>query len=130
MKVKGLAQVVVSPSVEPLHPVVDGVTGRKHQDGHSQTAHSQASADFDSVPPRQHHIQENEVVVVDAGLVERGLSVGRNVDRIGVFAKAFRENLGCIGLIFDQQYPHESLRSRAVARINAYDVSRRNLNEK
>src|SRR5256886_11877659 len=130
VKVKGLAQIVVGPGVESLHPVVDSVTRGKHQDGYSRTARSQVFADLDSVFPGQHHIQQDEVVIVNTGLVERGLSIGRNVDSVGLLAKAFRQDLGCIGLVLDQQYPHESLRSRAVARINANNVSRRHLNEK
>jgi len=60
--------------------------------------------------PRQHHIQKDEVVIVDAGLVERCLSVERDIDSVGLFAKAFRQNLGSITLVFDQQYPRPSLR--------------------
>jgi hypothetical protein len=71
-------------------------------------------ADLDSVPPRQHYVQKDEIVIVDAGLVERGLPVERNVDGVGLFAKTFRKNLGRIGLVFHQQYPQESLPSRAV----------------
>ena len=129
-KVKGFAQIVVGPSVEPLHPVLDRVTGGKHQHRHRRTASSQVLADLDSVAPRQHYIQNDEVVIVDAGLVECGLSVARDVDSIGVFAKSFRENLGCIGLVFHQQYPHESSQAQLFARINPDDVSRRHLNGK
>ena len=36
-------------------------------------------ADLDSVPPRQHYVQKDEIIIVDAGLVERGLAVGLDV---------------------------------------------------
>jgi hypothetical protein len=114
MKVEGLAQVVVSPCVESLHPVADRIARCKHQNGYSRTAGSQALTDLDSALQGQHHIQKDKVVVVDAGLVKGGLSVERDIDSIGLFAKAFRKKLGCIGLIFDQQYPHESLQLRSL----------------
>src|SRR5882762_1509455 len=124
MKVKGLAQVVVGPSIETLYPVVDCVTGRKHQDGHRRTPCSQVLTDVDSVPPRQHYIQKDEIVIADAGLIKRRLSVARNVDSIGVLAKASRENLGCIRLVFHQQYPQESPSAELFTPTNSDDVSR------
>jgi len=71
-------------------PVVDSVPRGEHQDRHRRAVRSQALADLDAVAPRQHHVQKNEVVVVDAGLVERCLSVERDVDGIRLFAKALR----------------------------------------
>ena len=54
----------------------------------------------------------DEVVVVDADLLQRGVAVARDVDRIGVLAQALGEHGGGDGLVFDDQYSHRRYQRR------------------
>ena len=70
LEVERLDQVVVSARVEPGDSVVHGVACGQHQDGRAEVIGAQFAADREAVPRREHHVEDDEVVVVDGRLVE------------------------------------------------------------
>ena len=63
----------------------------------------QRSRPFDA---RQQDVEDDQVVVVDADLLERVVAVGRDVHGVGVLAQPFGEHRGGDRLVFDDQYSH------------------------
>ena len=65
--------------------------------------------------PRQQDVEDDQVVVVDAGLLERGGAVGGDVHGVRVLAQSLREHRCGDGLVLDDQNPHRTAGRRSEA---------------
>src|SRR5919199_5122224 len=71
LALEGLDQVVVGADVEPLHAIVEPVTGGEHQDGHV-VALAKLLGDVDTVQLREAEVEEDEVGEKCLRAIERG----------------------------------------------------------
>ena len=85
-EVERLHQVVVRAAIEALDPGVDGVTRRHHQDRHQRPGGADRAADGESVFDRQHHVEDDRIVIGRACPEEGRLAIGRHIDGVGLFA--------------------------------------------
>src|SRR5262249_20388404 len=79
---------------------------RQHQNGHTRPARAQIAANFKAILERQHHVQNDQIVVVDTRLMDGLLAVARHVHRIGLFAQPFGQHLSRVGFVLNQQDTH------------------------
>ena len=56
--------------------------------------------------PRQQHVQNDQIVTVDGGLIERLFAVAGDIHRIGLFAQAFGDEPGHTLFVLHQQDAH------------------------
>ena len=108
-KVIRLLQVIVGTGVEAFDPLIRFPAGGEHQDGHGESAGPQSAAELDAVDPREQHVENDQVVVVRAGLFESGGAVPGNVHRVRVFTESLGQNLGGDAFVFDDQNPHSRM---------------------
>jgi len=94
------------PRVEACNPVFDRVAGREHQDGHAGACRAQLPADCEPVFARQHDIEDDQVVVIEVGPLQRFLAVHHDINSVSVFAQPFGEHLGGARFIFNQKNTH------------------------
>ena len=66
-----LGQVVVGAGVEPLDALIEPAARGQHQDRDGRAVRAQLPADVEAVDARQQDVEDDEIVVVDADLLER-----------------------------------------------------------
>jgi hypothetical protein len=103
---EGLGQVVVGAGVQALHPVLHRVTGREHEHRSPDPVGAQAPADLEAVHARQHHVEDDDVVLGRAGHPQRVLALARKVGGQAVGAQAAPDQGGQLQLVFDDQVAH------------------------
>ena len=59
-----------------------------------------------AVAGREHHVQDDEVVVVLEGSVEPDPPIGRDVDAIALGLQAAADETGDFGFVFDDENMH------------------------
>ena len=64
------------------------------------------AADRQSIAQRQHHIEDDGVVVGDRRLIHGLVAVADDIDGVGFLAESLREHLRRPRLIFDEQNSH------------------------
>jgi hypothetical protein len=116
LEVEGLGEVVVGAGIEAFDAVVDGAARGQHEDGGAKARGAKFAADGVAVLHRQHDIEDDDVVLVDGGLVEGLFAVAGDIDGIGLFAEAFGDKSGDPGLVFNQQNPHAERPSSSIVR--------------
>src|SRR5688572_13794344 len=107
-----LWQVIVGAGVQALDAFVETAAGRQHEDWDRRSCRPKLAAHIQAVHHRQHDVEDEEVVIVGADLLECGLPVRGDVHGVGMFAQALGEHRGCGWLIFDDEYSHQRLPSR------------------
>src|SRR5215510_1260441 len=106
MKIERLGQVIIRAHVEPRNAIRRRVARCQYQDRKSQSFRAQLAADFEAVLERQHDVEDDQVVIVDARLINGGLAVRRHIYGITLLAQSLRQHLRRVRLVFDQQNPH------------------------
>jgi hypothetical protein len=106
VKVKRLCEVVVGTAVEASDPILHRVACGQHEYRNSGTAFAKLATDGDAILLRQHDVEDYEVVIVDASLVESVFSVIDGVDGVRLLTKALCKHSSGVGLVFDQQDSH------------------------
>ena len=61
-KGKRLHQVVVGAGIQPVYTVIDGVAGGQHQHRRLDALAAQLAAEAEPVQPRQHHVEDEQVI--------------------------------------------------------------------
>src|SRR5262245_8706902 len=102
MEIERLDQVIVRARVETRDAIRRRVARRQHQDRESQTFRAQLAADFEAVLERQHDVENDQVVIVDARLIKGGLAIRRHIYGITLLAQPLRQHLRRVRLVFDQ----------------------------
>src|SRR6185437_13105580 len=105
---KRFDDVVVSPQVQPPHPVLDPPLRGQQQHRQGRLLLPQAAQDLKSVPPRQVHVQQNQIEVVLLGQVHGLFAVARPIYRVVFRFQALAKELGQGNVIFGHQESHLS----------------------
>src|SRR5262249_31319229 len=105
-KLERLDQIVVSAAVQTFDAVVNRVTRRQHENGRVDSARTQFAANLIAVFTRQHHVQNDQVVIVYLSLIERRLALRYDVDGVTFLAQPFGHKSGHARFVFDQQNSH------------------------
>src|SRR5690606_414291 len=100
---EGLDQIVVGAGLEPGDALADAAAGGQHQHGCAQAGVAPATKHAGAVEIRQHPVEDDRVVVDVAGLAERLLAAGAQVDAVTLFAQALDQDLGQAVFVFDEQ---------------------------
>ena len=108
-----LDEVVVGAGVEARDAVVDGVARREHQHGRPDTARAQAATGLEAVDPRQHHVQDDRVVVGALRHPERLFPVLGDVHRKSLLGQAASDQARHPEFILDNEGPHALNRRKA-----------------
>src|SRR5258706_14726599 len=98
-----LCQIVVSAGIESGNSIVYRCTRCQHHDGCRIAARTQFATDLKSVPAGQQHIKQDKIVIVNRGLIERRVAVGRQVDCVGMLTQTLGDHLRHAWLIFYQE---------------------------
>ena len=105
-KRKRLGQVIIGAGFKPVDPIIHCCPRSQHQDRRVNSARAQLATNFKSVPPGQQHIQHNQVVIIDRGLVQTRISILGHIHRIALLAQALGDDVGHARLIFYQENSH------------------------
>jgi hypothetical protein len=73
-KCKGLYQIVVGAGIQAAHAIFDCVSGRQHQDGCLESAHTHGRQDLQAASARKHHVQDHQVELLRLSQVESFLA--------------------------------------------------------
>ena len=104
-----LCEVIISATIEPGDPVLHGVPRREHQNRHALPGFAQLATNSEAIRRRNHDIQYREVVSIDRSLVQGLLARTHYIQRVRVFAQAFRNEPCNSRIIFDQQETHRRI---------------------
>ena len=91
------------------HVLLEGVAGGEHQDARLDReieVGAHLPADLSSVGARHRDVEADQVVGVDADLVERLVAVVGDVDGVALAAQAPGQGIGQVDLVFDHQQAH------------------------
>jgi len=101
-----LVMKAIRSAIETANAVLDGVSRRQHQDGHSPPGFSQSAAHFEPVRSRNHDVQNDQVILIDVRLIQRFFAGHCGIDRVGLLAQSLDHKPAHPRIIFDQQNPH------------------------
>ena len=101
-EVERLGQIVVGAGVEPGDARLDVVHRGEHQDRHGRPCLPDLPADRKSIAQRQHHVEDDGVVVVNAGFVAGRDPVTDDVDGVRLLAQPLGNHPGRVRLVFDE----------------------------
>jgi hypothetical protein len=105
-EVERLDQVVVGAGVQPLDAVLDRIAGGEHEDRRAHALVAQPAAGLEAVQPRQHHVEDDDVVRRGAGHPQRVLAADRDVGEQALLAQPLPDQGGQLHLVLDDQHPH------------------------
>ena len=105
-EVERLGQVVVGADVEAADAVADLAARGEHEDRRPAVALAQRAADLEAVAAREHHVEDDGVVLPHRGLHERGVAVAGHVDRVALVAQPALDGPRQLRVVLDEQQPH------------------------
>ncbi len=103
---KRLREVVVGSRVEALHTILDQAARREHQDRQVGLSAAQRRADGESVHPRQHDVENDQVVTGRLGQANGRLAVAGEIHRELILDQSLPDEGGEFRLIFHHQHAH------------------------
>ena len=103
---EGLGQIVVRAAVQALDPVGYVAAGRQHQHRHGMAPGAQPSQQGEAVHPRQHGVQQDQVIDIRHGVVVAGDAVAADVHGVSLPPQQLRQVLGQAVFILDHKQPH------------------------
>lgn len=107
-KRKRLHQIVVSATVESVHPIVHGVLGRQDKHGRLEPMLAKRREDLQAVAPRQHRIQNHKIERLVIYEEKPFLPRARDVDVIVLRLEPFTKGLRNLPLVLDDQDTHST----------------------
>jgi hypothetical protein len=81
------------------NPILHGIARRQHQHRYSRTAGAELAAHGKAIFTGEHHIQEEQSVIIDGHLVERHCAIRRHIHGVRLLAQAFCQHPCGIRLI-------------------------------
>ena len=99
--VEGFGQVVVGTAVEPGDASFHAVPGGQHQDRHLGSDGPKALAKLQSVDERQHHVEDDGVVVGDCHQLDDLPAIGRDVHGVGLLPEPLGEHPRRVRFVLD-----------------------------
>ena len=104
---EGLDEVIVRADVEPTDAVLDGIFRREDQNRHPAALFADLGQDLEPVHERDQNVQNDHVVGVVQGLMERVAPVARNVDGEALLDQPSADEAGHRPVVFHQEDAHE-----------------------
>ncbi|MCY1182813.1 hypothetical protein D9M73_233910 [compost metagenome] len=89
-----------------MHAILDGVAGGQEQHWRIQACLAHGLKNLPAVAARQHHVEDQQVVVAGQGEELAGLAIGGQFRSEAGFVKALAQVLAGSGLVFDDQQFH------------------------
>ena len=99
-KVEGLFKVVVGASLQPEDGFVDGVPGRKENDGRSRKGRLALPANFDPTYTWHHPVEQQQVVFPRQGQLQARVPLVGHVDGKGFILQSLLQEFGDAHLVF------------------------------
>jgi hypothetical protein len=106
---EGLAEVVVRAEFEPGDPVAQPSRRREHQDARCGAGGRESPADLVAVHLRQVAVQNDDVIVVEARLVEAAAAVESHIYCHALKSQAARDGGSESLLVFDDEHAHGTI---------------------
>ena len=97
-------------AVEAMNSVLGVAACGEHEDTHRRSLLSDGVTHGEAVDLRQIDVEDDRIVRVDAGLVERILSVHSHVHRVGLLPKTALEGFGERNVILYKKESHDARR--------------------
>src|SRR5215831_5230405 len=116
-KLKGLCQVVVGTGIEAGNAVFDGIASRQHEDGHALSERANGTTGRETVAAGNHYVEDDQVIVINFDLIDGVVSVGHNIDGVGLLLETFGDKTGDTRVVFDQQKSHGRIIRQFARRI-------------
>ncbi len=105
-EIEGLDEVIVSPGIEAGYAVVHGVAGGQNENGPAVTAGAGFAAHGIAVFAGQHQVEDDEVVGVDGGQVDRLLAIAGDIHGVSLLAQTAGDEARYPFFVFHQKYAH------------------------
>mmetsp|Transcript_30097 Transcript_30097/g.54744 ORF Transcript_30097/g.54744 Transcript_30097/m.54744 type:complete len:263 (+) Transcript_30097:6986-7774(+) len=106
---KWLDQVVVRPTLQAAHPILDLAARGQHED-RNRPRMTQSREDRQPIDARKHPIQDDKVVLVHGRHVESVDAGVSYLDLVALLGQSFAQVSGRLDFVFDDQDFHEALR--------------------
>src|SRR5208283_148720 len=103
---EGLGEVIVRAAVQPDDAVVHAVSGGQHEDWGALAAGADGFARRKSIHAGNHHVQYDQIVIVDFCLIDGVVSASHDVDCVGLFTQPLGYESGDSRVIFHQEKSH------------------------
>ena len=107
-EVERLDEVVVGAGVEAADAVATSVARGEHEDRRPALALAQRAADREAVAARQHHVEDDRVVVPHRAPAAAGVAVDRHVDGVALVAQPALQRPDELRVVLDDEQPHLS----------------------
>ncbi|MNC51621.1 hypothetical protein D3C75_1009200 [compost metagenome] len=107
-RTEGFDHIIVSPHLEALHPVDLLAFGCKHQNGRRFDT-SEPGQHFYAVDSRQHHIQQNQAVIIGRCFAQSDFSVFCLINFVAFFFKIHLQQAANALLVIHHQYSVQML---------------------
>lgn len=101
-----LHEVIVGAQIEPGHPIGDGIARGQHEHVRRVARRAQLAEDREAVEPRQHDVEDDDVVRVVLGVPQALDAIAGRVDRVADVAQPARERLPQRPVVLDDQQAH------------------------
>src|SRR5581483_6817854 len=101
-------QIIVGADVETSHPVFNRIPRGQEEHGGSYATFPERSQDFESIVPRQHHIEDYQVERLSLDQVKALLARVGNTHRVVVCFESLAYGLGHFLLVLDDENVHAS----------------------
>jgi len=101
-----LGEVIVGAGIETFDAVVDAVFRGEHKNWRALAACADGFADGETVQAGDHDVEDDQIVIVDFGLVDGVVSVLHSVDGVGLFAQTFGHESCDARVVFDEEKSH------------------------
>ena len=99
-----LGDVVVGAGLEPLDGVGLAVERGQHDDRHDVAARAQRAADVVAVGPGpERDVEQDDVEVLAAGELDRGVAVGDGLDAVALAREGVRQRVAQRALVVDDE---------------------------
>jgi hypothetical protein len=103
---KRLHEVIIRTLFETADAVVQSIARGQHQDACGTAGHAQVAQDLEATFPRQHHIQNDQVVAASLGQEQAFITVCRGFNDKTFFAERARKIPDEFLLVFDEEQTH------------------------
>ena len=106
VEVERLREVVVGAGVEAAHHVLDGVARGEHQDRRVATFTPQLGRDLEPVLLGKHHVEQDDVVLVDVGQHGGLVAIGRDVHHVALLLQSLLDESGDLPVVLHDENLH------------------------
>lgn len=122
-EIERLDEIVVGAKVQRADPVLDFRTRRQHQHRRRLFPGAQMAQDLKPVEPRQHDVEDHEIIVGKFEYVGGGLTVRLPIDGVPDLFQSPADCLPDIPRVLHQKDAHGQAVTRKISPINPADLT-------